>query len=146
MSTFLHPTYAGKHVKLSVKCNFNATSLFFRSIRFEYDSQVDVDGARGYRYKLTERLVSNSTIEPDNACFNPSPTLEQVNAFNDAFEMKIQDDFCSICQMDCSMFLLANSPPLLTFLIHIFTKLTLFLLINFKKDRKSLISPSMRAT
>lgn len=64
--------------KLSKNASFNATFLFFRSIRFEYDSEVNVDGARGYRYKLRERLVSNSTLEPENACFNPSPMPEQV--------------------------------------------------------------------
>ena len=50
--------------------------LSFRSIRFEYAEEVSIDGAKGYRYKLGQKLVNGS--EPENWCYNPQPAKDFV--------------------------------------------------------------------
>ena len=47
-----------------------------RSIRFEYSEEVSIDGAKGYRYKLGQKLVNGS--EPENWCYNPHPAKDFV--------------------------------------------------------------------
>ena len=54
---------------------------FYRSIRFEYDEKTNVEGASGYKYKLGKDFVSNSSCNPGNGCYNPSPAPDHVRLF-----------------------------------------------------------------
>jgi len=63
-----------------------------RSIRFEYDEKTNVEGASGYKYKLGKDFVSNSTCNPENGCYNPSPAPDHnlPNGFHNVTACKFQ--------------------------------------------------------
>nr|CAD7411177.1 unnamed protein product [Timema cristinae] len=45
------------------------TTWCFRSIALDYCDDVEVSGARGYRYKAGASILDNGTLDPSTACF-----------------------------------------------------------------------------
>ena len=54
------------------------SSPCFRSIRFNFKEEAEVEGVSAYKYHLDETLVANATHNPDNWCFNYMQDVEQV--------------------------------------------------------------------
>ena len=63
-----------------------------RTIRFNYNGKTDVQGIPGFEYILDDLFISNSSLVPENYCFNPYPAEEtylpqgQVNVSSCKFD------------------------------------------------------------
>lgn len=47
-----------------------------RTIAFDYDKEVLVEGVTGYRYSAGKRAIDNGTDFPENLCYNSAPDNE----------------------------------------------------------------------
>lgn len=43
--------------------------MYFRSIGFEYEKEVEVEGVTGYKYQGGLSMLDNGTLYPETACF-----------------------------------------------------------------------------